>query len=783
MSDNGGLTKRVIAAGMLLCLAALAQAREIVHIDFLAGNPARLEYTGVLYIPAGEVEALIPGFDGFSFLVTTTNSPDVASDLEERRALELPSQAIDDDGDGRADRIGVYVTLRAGEKKIVTLHSGAPDRILRLKGRYAKTCNAERLSGGAAGLWESDKVAYSYHPSSGKLFPIPKAAARPVAEQLPPRRLREPFDTGFEIMRAPGALKDAEVIASGPLAAGWRVAAADWKSTFVIGRNDRWTFVRASLPGKSGPVAAGIPKRAGELVLSGEGWVATLAGSPALGLAIFVPRKYLHTGSSAARHTLLLKPDEQGQVRYALAAYSELEHQANVVGPGETEVRLPNVPGAGRSNTSPRILLRPPRMDAEAFRAQIARDIESLTNPPGITRVSSRAVSYAALLPPHAPPAKKTYAQAVELVLGQLRLRMERAGGKLWFSSDPQGQPSFRNPRTTWGEGYLVSMLWDGYKLTGDSWFKQAALETNERMLGGEEMEAHATGLNYWNASVRSYRETGDPRWRASALKCADMTVRIADPVTGLIPEYGRAQRQQPDDPYHQNNYVKIDALVGLPILWWAYEETKDKRYLDAADRHMAATIKMLIEPDGAALQQLWLKPGTREILGIATHQGYSANSRWARGAGWILDGFADAYRVAKNPLYRDVFERSARFVEANLPEDLVSWYDFDDQAVFWRYRDSSTTAICAYGLLRMSALEPDPARARRYREFGARLVDALIDRCLTPVGPADPRPPGMLAHTTYTKPVEGEFIWGTYSLLRSLCWLKDNGVVRAEAR
>lgn len=116
MSDNGGLTKRVIAAGTLLCLAALAQAREIVHIDFLAGNPARLEYTGVLYIPAGEVEALIPGFDGFSFLVTTTNSPDVASDLEERRALELPSQAIDDDGDGRADRIGVYVTLRAGEE-------------------------------------------------------------------------------------------------------------------------------------------------------------------------------------------------------------------------------------------------------------------------------------------------------------------------------------------------------------------------------------------------------------------------------------------------------------------------------------------------------------------------------------------------------------------------------------------------------------------------------------------------------------------------------------------
>jgi unsaturated chondroitin disaccharide hydrolase len=322
-------------------------------------------------------------------------------------------------------------------------------------------------------------------------------------------------------------------------------------------------------------------------------------------------------------------------------------------------------------------------------------------------------------------------------------------------------------------------LLWDAYHTTHDDWYRKAALDANRGMLGGEEKELHATGLNYWNASARSFQETGDRQWLESGLRCAGMMARIADPVTGLIPEYGPAVRRRPADPYDASNYVKIDALVGLPILWWAHQRTGDKRYLDAANRHVLATMNTLIEPDGAALQMLWQDPASGRILGIGTHQGYGGNSRWARGLAWVLDGMPDAYRTTRDDRYRAQFQRSARWFEENLPDDLISWYDFDDQAVFWRYRDSSTSAICAYGLLRMSELEPDTALAARYRALGTRVVNALIDRCLTPAGEADTRPPGMLAEATYTKPEDGEFIWGNYSLVRSLCWLKDRAVSR----
>jgi unsaturated chondroitin disaccharide hydrolase len=425
-----------------------------------------------------------------------------------------------------------------------------------------------------------------------------------------------------------------------------------------------------------------------------------------------------------------------------------------------------------RTKTNGRILLRPPLMQTrEQFEERLGADVAQFANPPEATRIP--------LPPAAAPPQSKTYDDALRAILSRIRTVTEQGKGRFWFSSDPDGAPAFVDPKRNWGDGYWVSLLWDGFRVTGDQWFRDAAIDANRRILGGENREFHVTGLNYWNGSARSYRETNDGQWRESALRSADTMARIADPVTGLIPEYGRAERRRPEDPYDQSNYVKIDALVGLPILWWAYEETHEKRYLDTANRHLRFTLDHLVEPDGAALQMLWHDPATARILGVGTHQGYGGNSRWARGLAWLLDGLPDAYRTTHDPAYRAQFERSARWLEHNLPEDLISWYDFDDQGIFWRYRDSGTSAICAYGLLRMSELEPDRTLADSYRRFGIRLVNALLDRSVSPVSAADARPAGMLVGQTYTKPQEGEFIWGTYSLVRSLCWLRKKGIGR----
>jgi hypothetical protein len=104
-----------------------------------------------------------------------------------------------------------------------------------------------------------------------------------------------------------------------------------------------------------------------------------------------------------------------------------------------------------------------------------------------------------------------------------------------------------------------------------------------------------------------------------------------------------------------------------------------------------------------------------------------------------------------------------------------VAWYDFDDQGVHFRNRDTSAAAIMAGGLFRLSSAEKDAARASRYREAGEHIVQSLIDGYLTPVGEGDKTPSGVLRHGSSVRPHDSMLIYGQYYLLEDLLWLEQH--------
>ena len=63
--------------------------------------------------------------------------------------------------------------------------------------------------------------------------------------------------------------------------------------------------------------------------------------------------------------------------------------------------------------------------------------------------------------------------------------------------------------------------------------------------------------------------------------------------------------------------------------------------------------------------------------------------------------------------------------------------------------------------------------REARFRHEGERLLEALIRGYLTPLGPDDERPPGMLLHGCYNlysgEAPDHELVWGDYFLLEAL--------------
>jgi unsaturated chondroitin disaccharide hydrolase len=277
-----------------------------------------------------------------------------------------------------------------------------------------------------------------------------------------------------------------------------------------------------------------------------------------------------------------------------------------------------------------------------------------------------------------------------------------------------------------WTNGFWGGMMWQLYHATKEDIYKENALD-NERKLDQNLMNAmgmdHDSGFKWLTTAIAHYRLTGDHESRNRGLLAANDLAGRFNPVGRFIRAW--------NDYGNSNNagWAIIDCMMNLPLLYWAYEEIKDPRFLQIAMLHADTAEKYFIRGDGSVNHIVEFDPATGEMIRTYGGQGYEEGSSWTRGQAWALYGFVLSYIHTKNVRYLDAAKRIANYFIANIPENGLIPVDFRQPEQPW-IEDSCASVIAACGLLE---IEKQVAEHEKhiYHKNALKMLRALeANRC-----------------------------------------------------
>lgn len=277
-----------------------------------------------------------------------------------------------------------------------------------------------------------------------------------------------------------------------------------------------------------------------------------------------------------------------------------------------------------------------------------------------------------------------------------------------------------------WTNGFWGGMMWQLYAATKENIYKENALETEQKLdacLMNHAGMDHDSGFRWLPTAVINYRLTGNQ-------DAYNRGILAADNLLGRYNMAGKFIRAWNDNKDGSKaGWAIIDCMMNLPLLYWAYEETKDPRYLHVAVSHADTARKYFVREDGSVNHIVEFDSFTGEFVKTYGGQGYEIGSSWTRGQAWALYGFVLSYLHTQNEVYLGTAKKVANYFIANTPVSGLIPVDFR-QPLDCSWEDSTAASIAACGMLEIAKCVEEP-ESRMYQDAALHMLHALDEmRC-----------------------------------------------------
>lgn len=362
---------------------------------------------------------------------------------------------------------------------------------------------------------------------------------------------------------------------------------------------------------------------------------------------------------------------------------------------------------------------------------------------------------------------KKKIKTAIENAIKVIDINMDYFGESFPVPACKNGKYE-KMDNTEWTNGFWTGMIWLAYEYTGDEKYRKYAMKNVEsfkkRIDEKIAVDHHDLGFLYLTSCVSAYKITGDKMAKETALLAANQLTTRFQKKGGFIQAWGEVGAED-------NYRLIIDALLNIPLLYWANNEENNPNYLEMANSHYKNALATVIREDGSTYHTYYFDKDTGQPVRGATRQGYSDDSSWARGQAWAIYGIPLHYKYVPEANDFEEFEKVTNYFLNRLPNDFVPYWDLifndgDDQA-----RDSSAGSIAVCGMAEMLKHIPESnVNKPVYRQAMHSIMNSLIDNYSQKefsVGVP------LVRHSVYSwhsgKGVDEGNIWGDYFYLEAL--------------